>query len=112
MFEKIDTNNNGYIELEEMQDFSSGIFENQFESAFGRSANWRELFSIMDHNNDGQVSYQEFLTGACNKAELMNEETLREAFNILDRNEDGFLDLEEFKWRFSYVNMEGLTSEL
>ena len=39
--------------MEEMQAFSNGVFENQFESLFGRSVNGRELFSIMDHNNDG-----------------------------------------------------------
>ena len=45
------------------------------------------------------------MTGACNKAELLNDETLSVAFNILDTDNRGYLDLEEFKKRFCYVNV-------
>ena len=40
-----------------MEAYSHGVFENQFASIMGRKVNWRELFSIMDQNNDGKVSY-------------------------------------------------------
>lgn len=53
MYQKIDRDNNGMIDLEEMEAFSDGVFENQFESLLGRTVNSRELFSILDHNNDG-----------------------------------------------------------
>jgi len=66
----------------------------------------------LDHNNDGKISYHEFMAGACDKASLNNEETLRMAFNVLDRDSDGYLSLEELKWRFSYFNKDGLVSEL
>ena len=97
---------------DEMREFSSGVLEKQFEGAFGRTAHWKELFSIMDANNDGQISFQEFLTGACDKARLLNEDKLRVAFALLDKNGDGYLDLEEIKWRFTYVNTDSLITEL
>ena len=56
-----------------MEAYSHGVFENQFASIMGRKVNWRELFSIMDQNNDGKVSYQEFCAGAVSKSELLNE---------------------------------------
>ena len=52
-FEAIDTNKDGFITQEEMEAYSRGVFENQFESIMGRSMNWRELFSILDQNKDG-----------------------------------------------------------
>lgn len=78
----------------------------------GRSVNLKEMFSILDLNGDGKISYHEFMTGAYDKATLVNEETLRMAFNVLDRDGDGFLSIEEIKWRFSYFNKDGLVSEL
>jgi len=84
-----------------MKAFSDGVLEKQFAEIIGCKISWNELFSILDHDNNGQISFQEFLTGACNKSELINDETLIAAFNILDTDEDGYLDLEEFKRRFS-----------
>ena len=72
-----------------MEAYSHGVFENQFASIMGRKVNWRELFSIMDQNNDGKVSYQEFCAGAISKSELLNDEYLRMAYNVLDRDGDG-----------------------
>ena len=99
------------ITIEEMEKFSQGFFESHFKSILRRSVNARELFSVLDHNNDGQVSYSEFLTGAADKAKLLNEEHLRAAFNLLDRNGDGYIQIEELKWRFSYLSLQGIRSQ-
>ena len=53
IFEKIDKNGDGVITADEMREFSHGVFENQFEVNFHRKAHWKEIFSIMDQNNDG-----------------------------------------------------------
>ena len=85
---------------------------NQFKSEIGRNVSWREMFSLMDHNGDGKISFHEFLTGATNKAHLLNEETLDKAFNLLDRDGDGYLEANDLKWRFSYFNKDGIVNEL
>ena len=106
-FEAIDTNKDGFITADEMENFSRGLMENQFESMMGRSMNWREFFSILDPNNDGKISYAEFLAGASNKADLLNEERLCMAFDVLDRDGDGMVSTEDIRWRFTYDNLKG-----
>ena len=107
-FEAIDTNKDGFITADEMEAYSRGIFENQYESLLGRTVNWRELFSMLDQNNDGKVSYNEFLAGASDKAALLNEEQLRKAFKVLDRDNDGRVGIEEIRSRFSSeVSLKG-----
>ncbi len=68
----------------------------------GRAVKPRELFSILDQNNDGKVSYAEFLAGASDKATLLNEERLRMAFNVLDMDNSGTIGAEEIRWRFTF----------
>ena len=75
----------------------------------GRLVKWRELFSILDQNNDGKISYAEFLAGASDKATLLNEERLRMAFDVMDLNGDGTVTIDEIKWRFTSSNFKGST---
>lgn len=49
------------------------------------------------------------MAGACDKTNLINQESLKRAFDSLDTNGDGTLELEEIKHRFSYTNYEDLT---
>ena len=100
------------IDRDELEAYSRGLIEDQFESILGRKVSAAEIFSAWDHNKDGQISFQEFLTGACDKQDLINDESLQAAFNVLDKNGDGQLSIEELKWRFNYINIAGLTTEL
>ena len=59
----------------------------------------------MDYNGDGHISYQEFLSAACNKQKLINEKNLQAAFKILDDNSDGLIDKDEIAKRFTYSNL-------
>ena len=62
---------------------------------------------MLDMNNDGQISYAEFLAGASNKADLINDEQLRIAFDTMDLNGNGKVTVDELKWRFSSTNFAG-----
>ena len=107
-FEAINTNKDGFITREEIEFYSCGVLENEFESIMGRAVNWREIFSILDSDNDGKISYADFLAGATDKATLLNEDSLRMAFNVIDRDGDGIVSIDDLKWRFSYTNFEGM----
>ena len=100
------------LTIDELQLFSEGAFANEFRSVIGRSVNWHELFSILDHDGDGKISFHEFVAGASDKATMLNDDSLNKAFNLLDQNGDGYLDVDELKWRFSYFNRDGIVSEL
>ena len=107
MFVAIDQNQDGFLSREEMEAISSGVLEDEFKSMMGRQVNWREIFSILDQNNDGLISYAEFLAGATDKASLLNEEHLRMAFDTMDLNGDGQVTIDEMKWRFGSTNFQG-----
>ena len=98
-FQAIDLNQDGLITLDEMQEFSNGVLEDQFRTLLGRNVNWRELFSILDHDNDGQISYREFVAGAADKSNLLSAESLRKAFDALDINADGLITQEDINKR-------------
>ena len=98
-FQAIDLNQDGLITLDEMQEFSNGVLEDQFRTLLGRNVNWRELFSILDHDNDGQISYREFVAGAADKSNLLSAESLRKAFDALDINADGLITQDDINKR-------------
>ena len=50
-----------------------------------------------DVNNDGLISYEEFIQAAIDHKTLLNEKNIKEVFNIFDLNGDGFITLEELK---------------
>jgi Ca2+-binding EF-hand superfamily protein len=43
-----------------------------------------ELLSEVDFNNDGTISFSEFLTVTVKKEKLLSEETLKKAFDLFD----------------------------
>lgn len=106
-FEAIDSNKDGFITRDELETFKQDALKSEFEAIVGRAVNLDEVFSMLDMNNDGKVSYAEFLAGASNKADLINEEQLRIAFDTMDLNRNGKVSVDELKWRFSSTNFAG-----
>ena len=71
-------------------------------------ASWQEHFQAIDANNDGKIDYDEFMTAAANRVELLNKDNLMLAFKMLDANGDGNISAEEIRTAFSRGNMSSL----
>jgi calcium-dependent protein kinase len=55
------------------------------------------IFTSLDTNGDGQVSYSEFLAGGLQGLATFHMDAVRETFNRLDANGDGFITAEELR---------------
>ena len=51
----------------------------------------------MDANQDGKIDYNEFITAAINRTQLLSTDNLRIAFNLFDINGDGVISKEELR---------------
>ncbi len=64
----------------------------------------KEVLEEVDFNNDGTISFSEFLTVTIKKERLLSEETLKKAFDLFDmvyiilkQDGNGYITLDEFK---------------
>ena len=55
------------------------------------------LFSLFDVNQDGNISYDEFLRGVVGEMNQARKQLVRRAFEKLDRNGNGIVELDEIK---------------
>ncbi|GMH90076.1 hypothetical protein TrST_g1858 [Triparma strigata] len=55
-----------------------------------------EVFSAVDQDNDGEISYLEFLAATMHKNDLSMKE-LEDAFNVLDHDGNGYLEPADFE---------------
>ena len=49
----------------------------------------------MDINNDNYLGYEDFVRGAIDKNNLLNDKILEYAFKHFDKNNKGFITIEE-----------------
>ncbi len=65
---------------------------------FGEAeAKVKEIIEEVDFNNDGSISFSEFLTVTIKKERLLSEEMLRRAFDLFDIDGNGYITVDEFK---------------
>ena len=70
------------------------------EECFGNKITREEVnqtFSNIDYDNNGSISFDEFLKAAIDKKKILTEEKLRAAFSLFDRNGDGDIEAKELK---------------
>ena len=80
MFLKLDTNNDGHLTLDEleqgMQEISQ-IFHVEEPDV-------REMLRAADDNGDGKIDYTEFIAAAYKKDQLLTQQNLKGAFRLID----------------------------
>ena len=95
MFTKVDLDKNGFLSMEEFEQFVSEHLESTFLDGFQPS--WNELIEVLDFDRDGRIKYDEFITAAYDRQKLVNEENMNKAFAQLDKNNDGTITKEELQ---------------
>ena len=85
-FDKIDVNKDGILSKQELLDCI--IFNNLGMSKLyplGEAENKvAEVLEEVDFNNDGTISFSEFVTVTMKKEKLLSEESLKKAFDLFD----------------------------
>lgn len=92
VFKILDRNGDGRLTYGELR---SG-----FDRVFGRYLSDIEMNKVIeevDGDNDGYISYEEFLRVAINRKKLLEEKNLKLAFDRFDLDKDGKLSREEVK---------------
>ena len=62
--------------------------------------NFDDIFSLLDIDNKGYISYEEFLRACLDKNKIINEEILKYAFNFFDGDNSGFISKNKIKCIF------------
>jgi calcium-dependent protein kinase len=56
-----------------------------------------KIFSKIDYDNNGTISFDEFLKAAIDKKKLITDEKLKAAFALFDMNGDGDIEAKELQ---------------
>ena len=56
-----------------------------------------QIFSNIDYDNNGTISFDEFLKAAIDKKKLLTDEKLKAAFALFDMNGDGDIEAKELQ---------------
>ena len=95
IFEKIDTNNSGFIESEE---FIRACINPRI---FNSENLLKIAFDYFDENGDGYISIEQlqkkFLQSSKNKSSVAKRE-LKDLFQSIDEDKDGYISFQEFSW--------------
>lgn len=89
IFLKIDKNQDGVLDHKEMTQARKELKKKNFKSK------WKDLKKC-DLDNDGKISFHEFLTAAADHQKSITYKNLKSAFDTFDINGDGSIDIEEF----------------
>lgn len=93
LFNEIDTNNNGKLDLFELEDLMDDIVTATDMSPDDIEA----LFKKLDTDGSGAIEYSEFITVGMDRALLLSEENMRMAFDSLDTDCTGEITRENLK---------------
>ena len=82
----------------------SGVLQNNEEQIDEEEI--EELFRSIDTDNNGHISYSEFIAASLDKNFILSQQKLKEAFNYFDKDGNGFIDSDELKEIFQVGNNE------
>lgn len=92
LFNKIDNNNDGKINKEELL---KGVQKYTGNEELEENVNF--VFNNVDSNNNGLIEYEEFVCGAINKNIFINEKILKFAFKYFDKDGNGEITINELE---------------
>ncbi|KAG7017220.1 Calcium-dependent protein kinase 13 [Cucurbita argyrosperma subsp. argyrosperma] len=91
MFKKIDTDNDGIVNIEELKagvhNLSSQLGEHEIEM----------LIEAVDTNGKGTLDYGEFVAVSLHLQRMANDEHLRKAFSYFDKDGNGYIEPDELR---------------
>ncbi|KAK8482906.1 hypothetical protein V6N13_100974 [Hibiscus sabdariffa] len=91
MFNKMDTDNDGIVSIEELKagfkNFGSQLAESEVQM----------LIEAVDANGKGTLDYGEFLAVSLHLQRMANDEHLRKAFSFFDKDGNGFIEPDELR---------------
>ena len=96
MFLNLDTNNDGFLTIDELRagfDEISKIFQMQ-------EIDVEKMMKACDGNGDGRIDYTEFIAAAFEKDLLLTGDNLRDVFALLDQDGNGKITKDELKCMF------------
>jgi calcium-dependent protein kinase len=107
-FTVIDHDNDGKISREELLKSLSEYLKQDDgtvdEDTLNRDIN--KIFKAMDANSNGFIEYEEFLRGAVDRSEILqNDNALNMAFRYFDKDNSGEIDIEEIYTVFGKDNV-------
>ena len=95
IFKAFDKENKGVISkkdfIEQIDNIYGGIITEEISNI---------VFSNLDLDNSGEISYNEFLTSVIDSQKILTEDRLKKAFDMFDKDGSGALDLDEIKVYF------------
>lgn len=89
LFKKLDKNGDGYITAKELKKGLKGRLSDQ---------EIKSILNSVDQDQNGAISYTEFLAATLNTKVLKNEKKIRQAFRTFDADGDGKITSEEL-WK-------------
>ena len=95
LFNQIDLNGDGKITGEELY---LGLKQRLNSDTLVEDV--KNIFSVLDMNNDGYIEYEEFVRAAVSKEKFMGENVLKFAFRFFDKDNSGKIDLKEIETVF------------
>jgi calcium-dependent protein kinase len=89
-FTAMDENRNGFITRKEMIRGFNAETEEEIKGV-------ENIFAEIDIDDNGTISYSEWLTASVDTKSLLTKEKLENAFNIFDKDGGGTITIEEIK---------------
>ena len=103
IFFALDKNGDGKLSKEE---FVKGLTNTNLNIDFhlNEEESFEGLIKNIDSDNNGFITFEEFLIASINKEKILTEKNLKMAFNVFDRDKSGGISHEELKYILGEYN--------